>query len=84
MPKRSSKKLPRDVNQLAKAIVERATGEKPPEPVEERSPESRAAALLGRKGGLKGGKARAVKLSEERKTEIARNAAKKRWAKRSK
>ncbi len=36
---------------------------------------------LGRRGGLKGGKARAEKLSDERKSEIARNAAKARWAK---
>ncbi len=36
---------------------------------------------LGRRGGLKGGKARAEKLSSERKSEIARKAAKARWAK---
>ena len=40
-----------------------------------------AAVLLGRIGGLKGGKARAAKLSSERRSEIARNAAKARWAK---
>ena len=36
---------------------------------------------LGRRGGLKGGKARAEKLSDERKSEIARKAAKARWDK---
>lgn len=38
-----------------------------------------AAVALGRLGGLKGGKARADKLSDERKSEIARKAALKRW-----
>jgi hypothetical protein len=37
------------------------------------------AGKLGRCGGLKGGKVRAEKLSDERKSEIARNAAKARW-----
>ncbi len=36
---------------------------------------------LGRRGGLKGGKARAEKLSAEKRSEIARKAAKARWAK---
>ena len=39
-----------------------------------------AAVELGRKGGLKGGKARAAKLSPEKRTEIAIKAAKARWA----
>lgn len=38
-----------------------------------------AAVSLGRRGGLKGGKARAAKLSPQRRTEIARAAANKRW-----
>jgi hypothetical protein len=38
------------------------------------------AALLGRRGGLKGGKARAERLSPERRKAIARKAAKTRWA----
>jgi hypothetical protein len=45
------------------------------------TPESLAAALLGRKGGLKGGPARAAKLTPERRSEIARIAAAKRWGK---
>ncbi|MGH2510351.1 MAG: histone H1, partial [Ktedonobacteraceae bacterium] len=40
-----------------------------------------AAVSLGRRGGLKGGKARADKLSPERRSEIAKKAAKKRWGK---
>ena len=40
-----------------------------------------AAVALGRLGGLKGGKARAAKLSQKRKSEIARKAARARWGK---
>lgn len=42
---------------------------------------NKAAQELGRLGGKKGGKARAEKLSDERKSEIAREASKARWAK---
>jgi hypothetical protein len=41
-----------------------------------------AAVALGRLGGLKGGKARAAKLSPKRRSEIARNAVNARWNKR--
>jgi len=81
MPKRSSKqKRPRDVNQLAKQIVEEATGEAKPEaPAEpEKNP---AAVALGRLGGLKGGKARAERLSAKQRREIARRATQSRWKK---
>ena len=44
----------------------------------ERNP---AAVALGRLGGLKGGKARAIKLSAPKKAEIAHKAAKTRWGK---
>jgi hypothetical protein len=67
----------KDLNQLAKHIVALATGEIP-EPVSEKNP---AAVALGRLGGLKGGKARALKLTPERRKEIAQIAAKKRWGK---
>jgi hypothetical protein len=73
MPKRSSKK-PRDVNALAKAIVSEATRD----PDEGKDP---AAVSLGRRGGLKGGKARAAKLTPELKSEIAKKAAAARWRK---
>ncbi len=72
-------KRPRDINQLAKLIVDIATGEvKDEEPLKGKNP---AAVELGRLGGLKGGKARASKLSPERRKEIAQIAAKKRWSK---
>ncbi len=70
-------KRPKDFNQRAKNIVDIATGE-----VKENDPnygKNPAAVALGKLGGLKGGKARAEKLSPERRKEIAVNAAKKRW-----
>ncbi len=77
MPNRSSKR-PRDVNVLAKAIVDQATGQAPPEskPEREKNP---AAVELGRLGGKKGGKARAEKLSARKRSEIAKKAAEARW-----
>ncbi len=70
--KRSSKKLPRDPNQLAYDIVRMSTEEPTEEePKPERSAISKYLAEIGRKGGLKGGKARAEKLTPERRKEIA-------------
>jgi hypothetical protein len=78
MPKRSSKrKNIRDINALASSIVEQATGE--PIPIKEDSTKNPAAVALGRLGGLKGGKARASKLTPEQRKEIARKAANTRW-----
>lgn len=72
-------KLPKDVNLLAKSIVDLATGQNPaPAPVDE---VKAAAAALGRLGGLKGGKARAQSLSAKKRSEIAKKAAKARWDK---
>ena len=76
-----SRKRPRDLNQLAKSIVDEATSDEPrPEPPPEKDP---LAVELGRRGGLKGGKRRAELLSPERKAEIARNAAAARWGDKS-
>ena len=72
MPERSSRP---DTNTLAFDTVQQATGQK----AKEKDP---AAVALGRKGGLKGGKARAENLSPERRSEIARAAAASRWARR--
>ena len=72
-------KLPKDANQLAKSIVDIATGEmREIKPVDE---VKAAAAALGRLGGLKGGKARAESLSPKKRSEIAKKAAKARWGK---
>lgn len=82
MPNRSSKpKRPRDFNSLAHQIVAELTGTAEPRSAEPEpeDPIKAAAALLGRKGGLKGGKARAARLSAEERKEIARHAAQARW-----
>jgi hypothetical protein len=59
-----------DLNRMAHRIVQHAT-----EPQEPETP----AHTNGRNGGLKGGKARAEKLSPEQRSEIARKAAAARW-----
>ena len=77
MPTRSSK--PRDANQAAKHILDQLTGDAPKE---EQPPVKNAAAVaLGKLGGMKGGVARAVKLTAEQRAEIARIAASARWKK---
>lgn len=70
-------KRPRDLNQLAKLVVDIASGEVP-DPVSEskRHPSQR-----GRAGGLKGGTARATALSADKRSEIASHAARSRWNK---
>ncbi len=69
-------KRPRDPNQLGKLIVALSVGEETeaPTPASSKDP---AAVALGRKGGA----ARANALSKKRRSEIAKKAAAKRWAK---
>jgi len=71
-------KRPRDPAQLAKLIIDIATGE-----VEDRVEDGKSAAAieLGRRGGLKGGKARSQKMSPEQRRESAQKAARARWEK---
>lgn len=71
---------PRDPNELAKLITDIATGETEDRVLDENGRDL-AAVLLGRRGGLKGGKARAESLSPERRQEIAQRAAAARWGK---
>lgn len=72
-------KRPRDTNQLAKFIVDLSVGEtNEPDKYKGKNP---AAVELGRLGGLKGGKARAEKLSANKRKAIAKKAAKTRWSK---
>lgn len=76
------KRMPRDSNQLAYEVVKLSTGEAQPDPPEpERSPVSAYLADIGRRGGLKGGTARAKALSARKRSSIAANAAKARWKK---
>ena len=77
MPDRSRKR-PRDINQLAASIVEAATKGELGLTEDGKNP---AAVALGRLGGLKGGKARAQKLTAEKRSQIATKAARARWGK---
>lgn len=67
-------KRPRDTNQLGRLMVDILTGE-----VEDRAP--KAVNEAQRRGGLAGGKSRAASMSPERRSEVARAAAEKRWRK---
>jgi hypothetical protein len=79
MPKRSGKK--QDLNERAFSIVQQLTGEAPrPAPDREKNP---AAVALGRMGGLKGGAARAKKLTPEQRKASAKKAASARWGRKS-
>jgi hypothetical protein len=80
MQKRSREKEA-DLNHLAKSIVDQATVD---EQLWQRALEegkNPAAVSLGRLGGLKGGKARAERLSAEERRDIAKKAAQARWKK---
>jgi hypothetical protein len=76
---RKRKKRPRDANQLAKSIVDIATGEEVDVQSARKRSKMLAAVQLGRRGGLKGGPARAASLSADEREKIARRAAKIRW-----
>ena len=78
MPKRSSKKQPRDMNLLASNIVGSFVYEQTDEKND--SGKNPHAVALGRSGGLKGGVARAKKLSPAQRKKIAKKAALIRWA----
>ena len=81
MLNRSSKnKKPHNLNKLAHSIVNEATVESSDGHNIDNG-KNPAAVALGKLGGLKGGPARARKLTKEHRSEIARNAAKVRWQK---
>ena len=73
---------PHDFMAVARRTVEQAIGEKlDGSPLDDpNAGKNPAAVALGRLGGLKGGKARAEKLSARKRSEIARKAAQARWA----
>jgi len=74
MPSRASTR--RDFTQIAKAVVDAATGNAPPPEADTRNPHAVAMSKLG---ASKGGKARAAKLTEEERIKIAKKAAARRW-----
>jgi hypothetical protein len=77
-------KRPRDPAQLAKLMIDIASGQvEDGEPTAPLEGKDAAAVSLGRRGGLKGGPARAAKIPAEKRAEIARKAAKARWHKSS-
>jgi hypothetical protein len=78
MPKRSRKQEPEDINQVAFRIVrDSTTGE--PDLSDEKARKELARAL-GKRGGLKGGKVRAAKMTPEQRRKSASDAARARWA----
>lgn len=89
MPDRTSKpdhpleppKRPRDFYARAFQIVGELTGTQPRQPGDHEDPIKAAAAALGRRGGLKGGRARSDKMTPDERSEAARNAARARWKK---
>jgi hypothetical protein len=80
MPRRSRKSP--DVNEIASAIMAHATGGAE-HPMERPEPKKPAAVALGRLGGLKGGKARAKKLTPRKRKATAKKAAAARWKRRT-
>ena len=69
--------MPRkDFSQIAFDVVQQAIGDVVPEPIDEKK---KAAQESGRRGGLKGGTARASSLTPEHRSEIAKGAALARW-----
>ncbi len=78
MPKRSSK--PKDTQQLARSVLDAIVPDA--EPVAAKPEKNPAAVALGRLGGLKGGNARAAKLSPAKRKAIAKKAAQSRWKER--
>lgn len=76
-PKRP--KRPKDFSQAAKLVVDIATGQVADSQHTPESGKNPAAVELGRRGGLKGGKARAKALSQRRRKQIAKLAAVSRW-----
>jgi len=74
MTKKTNQK---DFTQIAHAVFQKAIGEAPTEP--KPTAKQKAAIESGKRGGLKGGAARAKKLTAEQRSEIAKKAAKARW-----
>jgi len=83
MPERSRKRRPADLNSLAASIVADSVDENEEKDEPADDGKDPAAVALGRKGGLKGGRARADKLTAEQRSEIARRAAAARWSSRA-
>jgi hypothetical protein len=76
MPEKRFRKRPRDPAQLAKLMIDIASGEvEDREPTPEEQGKNATAAALGRLGGV----ARAARMTREKRSQIAKKAAKSRW-----
>jgi hypothetical protein len=73
-------KRPRDPNQLAKSIIDIATGQTPDR---DPTPEEQGKRAVAVTSGSKGGKLRAATMTPERRNEIAKKAAAARWQKKA-
>jgi len=82
MRKRSRKPKPKDINQIAHRMTQHVIEATEPD-LSDEDTRKRLAQALGRLGGLKGGPARAAKLSKAERSQSASNAARVRWAKRT-
>jgi hypothetical protein len=83
MPNRSRKAVkPKDTQQLARHVLDSVVPDAEPPKGKEKAAKKKdpAAVALGRKGGIKGGAARAAKMTAEERAESARKAAKARWS----
>jgi hypothetical protein len=84
MPKKKPAKLRPDVNEIAYRVMLEATGQAPKTlPPSQRGEDDKnpEAVARGSKGGKKGGKVRAGRLTPEEREDSARQAAKSRWSK---
>lgn len=81
MPNRSRKAVkPKDTQQLARHVLDSVVPDAEPSKRKKAAKKKDPAAVaLGRRGGLKGGRARADKMTAEERAESARKAAKARW-----
>ena len=82
MRKRSRKSEAEDINQIAHRMVQHVVDASGEPDLSDQDERRRLARALGRLGGLKGGPARAAKLSKAERRESASKAARARWAKR--
>ena len=83
MPNRSRKPRLPDPSEMAFDIVRTIVEAMQPEPVQAVDGKDPAAVALGRKGGLKGGKARAAAMTKAQRVASAKKAAAARWGKKT-
>ena len=71
--------MPRDTNQLVPKVLQIVIGENVEPQAQPEDDKDPAAVALGRKGGLKGGKARWEGVSKKKRRQLAQKAARARW-----